>query len=52
VAGARNDGDTVEISTTDSDIVVRQLVMLDPSLANLEVTGAQLEDAFLALTAK
>ena len=39
VAGARNDGETVEIATTNSDIVVRELVMLDPSLANLEVTG-------------
>ena len=52
VAGAREDGDAIEISTTNSDVVVRELVMRDPSLANLEVTGAQLEDAFLALTAK
>lgn len=49
VAGARDAGDAVEIATTDSDAVVRELVMRDASLAGLEVTGAQLEDAFLAL---
>jgi ABC-2 type transport system ATP-binding protein len=51
VAGARDAGDAIEISTSDSDIVVRELVMRDPSLAGLEVTSAQLEDAFLAMTA-
>ncbi len=41
----------LEIATSDSDAVVRQLITGDPSLSALEVTGAQLEDAFLAMTA-
>jgi ABC-2 type transport system ATP-binding protein len=45
-----NDTSLLEIATSDSDAVVRQLVTSDPSLSALEVTGAQLEDAFLAMT--
>jgi len=46
-----SDASLLEIATSDSDAVVRQLVTSDPSLSALEVTGAQLEDAFLAMTA-
>jgi len=52
VVSARDAGDAIEISTSDSDRVVRQLVTRDPSLSGLEVTGAQLEDAFLAMTGR
>jgi hypothetical protein len=45
-----SDASLLEIATSDSDAVVRQLVTSDPSLSALEVTGAQLEDAFLAMT--
>jgi ABC-2 type transport system ATP-binding protein len=52
VSAAREAGEAMEINTSDSDHVVRQLVTRDPSLAGLEVTAAQLEDAFLAMTSK
>ena len=42
----------LEIQTTDSDALVRELLRLDPTLTNLEVTTAGLEEAFLALTQK
>jgi ABC-2 type transport system ATP-binding protein len=45
-----NDASLLEIATSDSDAVVRQLITGDPYLSALEVTGAQLEDAFLAMT--
>ncbi len=44
-------GSGVELLTRDADLLVRTLLSLDPKLCNLEVTGAALEDAFLALTA-
>jgi ABC-2 type transport system ATP-binding protein len=50
VATATPQGDTIEIATASSDGVLRQLLMLDPSLADIEVTSAGLEDAFLAMT--
>jgi len=43
-------GSTVELLTRDADLVVRALLARDPNLRDLEVTGAALEDAFLALT--
>ena len=49
VSAHRNNG-TVEISASDSDAVVRALIARDPSLTNLEVAGADLEEAFVALT--
>jgi ABC-2 type transport system ATP-binding protein len=39
-----------EIMTANSDATVRALLALDASLANLEVSSAGLEEAFLALT--
>ena len=43
-------GDAVRLSTTDADGTVRALFASDASIRDLEVTGADLEDAFIALT--
>ena len=43
-------GSSVELLTRDADLVVRTLLARDPELCDLEVTGAALEDVFLALT--
>ena len=45
-------GGLLEIQTTDADALVRELFRLDPSVTNLEITSAGLEEAFLALTQK
>ena len=47
---AERAADTTTIVTARAEGVVRTLLALDPSLHDLEVTGAALEDAFLALT--
>src|ERR1051326_2333515 len=52
VASAANGGGTIEIATTSSDEVLRALLARDASLADIEITSAGLEDAFLALTAR
>jgi len=52
VASASNGGGTIEITTTSSDEVLRALMARDTSLADIEITSAGLEDAFLALTAR
>ncbi|HKD96100.1 MAG TPA: ABC transporter ATP-binding protein [Micromonosporaceae bacterium] len=44
-------GDRVRIGTDDSDLVVTELVRSGRPFADLEVTSAGLEEAFLALTA-
>lgn len=44
------DDGVMEILTASAEDVVRQLLLADPSLSGLEVAGAALEDAFLALT--
>ncbi len=44
-------GSRIELLTHDADSLVRSLFALDPDLRDLEITGAALEDAFLALTA-
>lgn len=49
VASATNAGNTIEITTSDSDSIVRELFARDPGVSNLEVISAGLEDAFLAL---
>jgi ABC-2 type transport system ATP-binding protein len=49
VVDAQLDGDTTEIAASDSDVVVRELMKRDPSLHALEIAGAGLEEAFLAL---
>jgi len=50
VTSASNGGGTIEITTTSSDEVLRDLLARDASLADIEITTAGLEDAFLAMT--
>jgi len=50
VSRVRRDGATLEILASAGDEAVRELLALDPTLSALEVCGAGLEDAFLALT--
>jgi ABC-2 type transport system ATP-binding protein len=50
VISVEQDRDAIVIRTSQPEAVIRQLMMLDPSLSGLEVTSAGLEDAFLALT--
>jgi len=50
VASVRRDGATTELLTNDAERVTRELLIADASLSGLEVTGAGLEEAFLALT--
>src|SRR5450432_3235786 len=50
VTSATRDAFTTEIFTSDSDVVVRELLARDEKLSNLEVTSAGLEEAFLTLT--
>ncbi|MGH7444435.1 MAG: hypothetical protein ACREKM_06145, partial [Longimicrobiales bacterium] len=50
VQTATVDDDMTTILTASAEDVVRELLMADPSLSGLEVAGAALEDAFLALT--
>jgi ABC-2 type transport system ATP-binding protein len=50
VASVRRDGATTELLTNDAERVTRDLLIADASLSGLEVTGAGLEEAFLALT--
>ena len=50
VASAKSEGDGIEIMTQAAEDVVRVLLARDHGLSALEITGAGLEDAFLALT--
>jgi ABC-2 type transport system ATP-binding protein len=43
-------GETVILSCGDADAALRALLAAEPTARDLEVTGARLEDAFLALT--
>jgi ABC-2 type transport system ATP-binding protein len=43
-------GDAVRLTTADSDATVRALFASDLRVRDLEVSGADLEEAFLALT--
>jgi ABC-2 type transport system ATP-binding protein len=43
-------GDSVRLACSDADAALRALLECEPSARDLEVTGAGLEDAFLALT--
>ena len=51
VQSVRADGAAMELLTSDAEAVTRELLMLDPMLRGLEVSGAGLEEAFLTLTA-
>jgi ABC-2 type transport system ATP-binding protein len=50
VRSVTTSADGVTILTDDAERVVRELLARDPSLKNLEVAGARLEEAFLTLT--
>ena len=50
VALADRHGDTIELQCTDSDAAVRALLTAYPSVRNIEIRGAGLEEAFLELT--
>jgi ABC-2 type transport system ATP-binding protein len=44
-------GDSVTLGCSDADTALRALLAAEPTASDFEVTGADLEDAFLALTA-
>ena len=46
------DGETALIHTSQLEAVLRPLLAQDMTLSSLEITGAALEDAFIAITAK
>jgi ABC-2 type transport system ATP-binding protein len=50
VVSSRRDGDRVEVLAADADALVRALVAGGVAFTGLEVRGASLEEAFLALT--
>jgi ABC-2 type transport system ATP-binding protein len=50
VHSVRRDGASLEILASDAERVARELLTRDGDLSGLEITGAGLEDAFLALT--
>ena len=50
VQSIRQDGAAIEILTGDAESIARELLVRDPVLTGLEVSGAGLEDAFLTLT--
>jgi ABC-2 type transport system ATP-binding protein len=50
VQSVRRDGAATEILTSKAEQVVRELLLRDPSLSGLEISGAGLEEAFLTLT--
>jgi len=50
VHGARRDGELTELFAVDAEALTRELLARDPGLSALEVRGADLEEAFLALT--
>lgn len=50
VVGVRRDGAAVELLVNEAERVVLAMLQRDPDLTGLEVTGAGLEEAFLALT--
>jgi ABC-2 type transport system ATP-binding protein len=50
VSSVRRDGAVTEILSNDAERVARELLMTDSALSGLEITGAGLEEAFLAIT--
>jgi ABC-2 type transport system ATP-binding protein len=50
VYGVRRDGQLIELLTAEAEPVIRELLSRDARLSALEVRGADLEEAFLALT--
>jgi ABC-2 type transport system ATP-binding protein len=50
VQSVTSDRDALVILTTDAEALARDLLMRDPTLRDLEITNAGLEEAFVALT--
>ena len=50
VSAVKQNGSSTEIFTSNAEQTLRRLLVDDPSLSDLEVTGAGLEEAFLDLT--
>ena len=50
VRDALRDGEDTELLAADAEPVVRELLSRDPALSGLDIRGAGLEEAFLALT--
>ena len=50
VAEVRPDRNGIEIRVAEAEPVLRELLLQDPGIHGIEVAGAGLEDAFLALT--
>jgi ABC-2 type transport system ATP-binding protein len=50
VTRAARRGDTIELRCFDSDAALRALLAAAPAVRDIEISGAGLEDAFLALT--
>jgi ABC-2 type transport system ATP-binding protein len=50
VVQAQRHGETVSLDCSNSDAAVRALLARYPQLRDLEIAGAGLEDAFIALT--
>lgn len=51
VVDARRHGDSIELSCSNSDIVLRQLLTCYDTITDIEVAGAGIDAAFLQLTA-
>jgi ABC-2 type transport system ATP-binding protein len=50
VSAVERHGDAVRLACTDSDLALRALLAAEPTARDIEVGGADLEDAFVALT--
>ena len=50
VSAVERHGDSVRLTCTDSDLALRALLAAQPDARDIEVGGADLEDAFVALT--
>ena len=50
VSGVERHGESVRLTCTDSDLALRALLAAEPDARDIEVGGADLEDAFVALT--
>jgi ABC-2 type transport system ATP-binding protein len=50
VSAVERHGDAVRLTCTDSDLALRALLAAEPTARDVEVGGADLEDAFVALT--
>jgi ABC-2 type transport system ATP-binding protein len=51
VSEVQREGEVMEIRTSSSDDVLRQLILADPEAHEIELKSSGLEEAFLALTA-